>query len=162
VKVSRPAGKELPIRLLQVVIMIEEQAIQGSDEGQHEMVIQSGTDQELTRETSDRPFDEQQEEEPEDEREENWMFPEDDDMLIRRAEIENYEEEEKEVLRKLMNEIRQNPEKSPPNLRYSDRKKVKAATMKVNKVLAIIRTVNNRNKHSIACSWKCCIGVGGV
>ena len=39
-----------------------------------------------------------------------------------------------------MSEIRQNAEKIPPNLRYNDRKKVKAATMKVNKVIALIRT----------------------
>ena len=46
----------------------------------------------------------------------------------------------KRVLRKVLNEIRQNPEKVPPNLRYNDSKKVKAATMKVNKVIALIRT----------------------
>ena len=46
----------------------------------------------------------------------------------------------KQLLRKVLNEIRQNPEKILPNLRYNDRKKVKAVTMKVNKVIALIRT----------------------
>ena len=69
------------------------------------------------------------------EREGNEVFPEDDKIVVGRAEIQRYDEEEKELLRKILNEIRQNPEKIPPNLRYNDRKKVKAATMKVNKVL---------------------------
>ena len=60
--------------------------------------------------------------------------------MVGRAEIERYDEEEKELLRKVLIEIRQNPEKIPPNLRYNDRKMVKAATMKVNKVIALIRT----------------------
>ena len=68
------------------------------------------------------------------------MFPEDDEIVVGRAEIERYDEEEKELLRKVLNEIRQNPEKILPNLRYNDRKKVKAATMKANKVIALIRT----------------------
>ena len=68
------------------------------------------------------------------------MFPEDDEIVVGRAEVERYDEEEKELLRKVLNEIRQNPEMIPPNLRCNDRKKVKAATMEVNKVIALIRT----------------------
>ena len=68
------------------------------------------------------------------------MFPEDDEIVVARAEIERYDEEEKKLLRKVLNKIKQNPEKIPPNLRYNDRKKVKATTMKVNKVIALIRT----------------------
>ena len=67
------------------------------------------------------------------------MFPEEDEIVVGRAGIERYNEEEKELLRKVLNEIRQNPEKIP-NLRYNNRKKVKAATMKVSKVIALIRT----------------------
>ena len=67
------------------------------------------------------------------------MFPEDNEIVVEIAEIKRYDEEEKELLRKVLNEIRQNPEKIPSNLRYNDRKKVKAATMKVNKVIALIR-----------------------
>ena len=68
------------------------------------------------------------------------MFPEDDEIVVGRAEIESYDEEKKELLRKVLNEIRQNSEKILPNLKYNDRKKVKVATMKVNKVIALIRT----------------------
>ncbi|XP_037787453.1 uncharacterized protein LOC119583012 [Penaeus monodon] len=46
----------------------------------------------------------------------------------------------KKLIRKVLNEIRENPDKIPPNPRYNDRRKVKAATMKVNKVIALIRT----------------------
>ena len=61
--------------------------------------------------------------------------------MVGRAEIERYDEEEKELLRKVLNEIRQNSKKIAPNLRYNDRNKVIAATMKViNKVIALIRT----------------------
>ena len=60
--------------------------------------------------------------------------------MVGRAGIERYDEEEKELLRKVLNEIGQNPDNISPNLRYNDRKKVKAATMKVNKVIALIRT----------------------
>ena len=66
------------------------------------------------------------------------MFPEEDEIVVGRAEIERYDEEEKELLRKVLNEIRQNPEKIPSD--HNDRKKVKAATMKFNKVIALMRT----------------------
>ena len=83
---------------------------------------------------------EQQEVELFEEKEGNGVFPEEDEIVVKRAEIERYDDEEKELLRKVLNEIRQNPGKIPPNLRYNDRKKVKAATMKVNKVIALITT----------------------
>ena len=104
------------------------------------MEIQVDIDQKCTGESSMGKNGEQQEVQLLEEREGNGVFPEDDDIVVGRAEIERYDEEEKELLRKVLNEVRQNPEKISPNLRYNDRKKVKAAKMKVNKVIALIRT----------------------
>ena len=104
------------------------------------MEIQVDIDQECTGESSMGQNGEQHEVQLLEEREGNGVLPEDDVIVVGGAEIERYDEEEKELLRKVLNEIRQNPEKIPPNLRYNDRKKVKAATMKVNKVIALIRT----------------------
>ena len=119
----------------------EEQSAQGNGiDQQHVMEIQVDIDQECTGESSMAQNGEQQEVQLLEEREGNGVFPEDDEIVVGRAEIEKYDEEEKDLLRKVLNEIRQNPEKIPPNLRYNDRKKVKAATMKVNKVIALIRT----------------------
>ena len=42
----------------------------------------------------------------------------------------------------MINNIRNNPDKNPPNLRYIERKKVKVATNKINKVISIITTEN--------------------
>ena len=119
----------------------EEQDTQGNGiDQQHVMEIQVDTDQECTAESAMGKNGEQQEVELLEEREGNGVFPEEDEIVVGRAEIERYDEEEKELLRKVLNEIRQNSETIPPNLRYNERKKVKAATMKVNKVIAIIRT----------------------
>ena len=104
------------------------------------MEIQVDIDQECTGESGTGQSCEQQEVELLEEREGNGVFPEDDEIVVGRAEIERYDEEEKGLLRKVLNETRQNPEKIPPNLRYNDRKNVKAATMKVNNVIAFIRT----------------------
>ena len=119
----------------------EEQGVQGNGiDQQHVMEIQVDIDQECTGESGMRQNGEQQEVELLEEREGNGVFPEDDEIVVGRAEIERYDEEEKELLRKVFNESRQNPEKIPPNLRYNDRKKVKAVTVKVMKVIALIRT----------------------
>ena len=119
----------------------EEQDAQGNGiDQQHVMEIQVNTDQECTAESAMGKNGEQQEVELLEEREGNGVFPEEDEIVVGRAGIERYDEEEKELLRKVLNEITQNSEKIPPNLRYNERKKVKAATMKVNKVIAIIRT----------------------
>ena len=119
----------------------EEQGAQrnGIDQ-QHVMEIQVDIDQKCTGKSSMRQNGEQQELQLLEEREGNGVFPEDDGIVVGRAEIERYYEEEKELLRKVLNEVRKNPEKIPPNLRCNDRKKVKSATMKVNKVIALIRT----------------------
>ena len=117
---------------------------QGAEENgidqQHVMEIQVDIDQECTGENGMGQNGEQQEVELLEERQGNGVFLEEGEIVVERAEIERYDEEEKELFRKILNDIRQNPEKIPPNLRYNDRKKVKAATMKVNKVIALIRT----------------------
>ena len=57
-----------------------------------------------------------------------YSFPEDDEILVKKTEMERYNEEEKELLMRVAKEIRCDPERSSPNLRYIDRKKVRAAT----------------------------------
>ena len=42
----------------------------------------------------------------------------------------------------MINNIRNNPDKIPPNLRYVERKKVRVATNKINKVISVITTEN--------------------
>ena len=54
--------------------------------------------------------------------------------------MERYNEEEKELLMRVAKEIRYDPERIPPNLRYIDRKKVREATVKTNKNVSLIKT----------------------
>ena len=111
----------------------EEQGAQRNGiDRQHVMEIQVDIDQECTGESGTGQNGEEQEVELLEEREGNGVFPENDEIVVGRAEIERYDEEEKELLRKVLNEIRQNPEKISPNLRYNEGKKIKTATMKVN------------------------------
>ena len=42
----------------------------------------------------------------------------------------------------MLNNITNNPDKIPPNLRYIERKKAKEATNRINKVISIITTEN--------------------
>ena len=112
-----------------VEVQGDQALLESEVERRHEMLNQDEPDQ-----------DEHQEEGTADEREDNWIFPRDDETMLMVAEDGNYEEEDKQILQQVLNKIRQNPEKNPPNLRYSDRKKVKSATAKVNKVLPLIRT----------------------
>ena len=48
-----------------------------------------------------------------------------------------------------MKEIRCNPERIPPNLRYIDRKKVRAATVKINKIVCLIKTERITETNSV-------------
>ena len=48
-----------------------------------------------------------------------------------------------------MKEIRCNPERIPPNLRYIDRKKVRAATVKINKIVSLIKTERITETNSV-------------
>ena len=57
-------------------------------------------------------------------------FPGDDEILGKKGEIERCNEEEKELLMRVVKEIRYHPERISLNLGYIDRKKVRAATMK--------------------------------
>ena len=71
--------------------------------------------------------------------------------------MERYNEEEKELLMRVAKEIRYDPGRIPPNLRYTDMKKVREATVKINKIVSLIKTEKKyRNKLSITCCWQCC------
>ena len=63
--------------------------------------------------------------------------------------MESYNEEEKELLMRVVKEIRYEPERIPPNLRYIDRKKVRAATMKINKIVSLIKTETITETNSL-------------
>ena len=84
------------------------------------MKIQVDIDQECTGESSMGQNGRQREVQLLEEIEGDGVFPEDDEIVVGRGEIERDDEEEKELLRKVLNEIRQNPEKIPPNLRCND------------------------------------------
>ena len=73
----------------------------------------------------------------------------DDEILVKKAEIERYNEEEKELLMRVVKEIRYDPERIPPNLRYIDRKKVRAATVKNNKIVSLIKTETVTEPNSV-------------
>ena len=76
-------------------------------------------------------------------------FPEDDEILVKKAEMERYNEEEKELLMRVAKEIRYDPERIPPNLRYIDRKKVREATVKISKVVSLIKTETITETNSV-------------
>ena len=63
--------------------------------------------------------------------------------------MERYNEEEKELLMRVVKEIRCDPERIPPNLRYTDRKKVRAATAKINKIASLIKTETITETNSV-------------
>ena len=58
----------------------------------------------------------------------------------RKAEMKSCNEEEKEPLMRVVKEIRCDRERIPSNLRYIDRKNVRAATVKINKNISFIKT----------------------
>ena len=76
-------------------------------------------------------------------------FLEDDEILVKKAEMERYNEEEKELLMRVAKEIRYDPERIPPNLRYIDRKKVRAATVNINKIVSLIKTETITETNSV-------------
>ena len=76
-------------------------------------------------------------------------FPKDDEILVKKAEVERYNEEEKELLMRVAKEIRYDPERIPPNLRYIDRKKVREATVKINKIVSLIKTETITETNSV-------------
>ena len=63
--------------------------------------------------------------------------------------MERYNEEEKELLMRVAKEIRYDPERIPPSLRYIDRKKVREATVKINKVVAFIKIETITETNSV-------------
>ena len=76
-------------------------------------------------------------------------FPEDDEILVKKAEIERYNEEEKELLMRVAKEFRYDSERIPPNLRYIDRRKVRAATVKINKIVFLVKTETDTETSSV-------------
>ena len=74
---------------------------------------------------------------------------EDDEILVRKAEMESCKEEEQKLLMRAMKEIRCDPERIPPNLRDIDRKKVRVATVKVNKIVSLIKTETITERNSV-------------
>ena len=76
-------------------------------------------------------------------------FPEDDEILLKKAEMEKYNEGEKELLMRVMKEVRYDLERIPPNLRYIDKKKVRAATVKINKIVSLIKTETITETNSV-------------
>ena len=75
-------------------------------------------------------------------------FPADDEILVKKAEMEGYNEEEKELLMRVAKEIRYDPGRIPPNLRYTDMKKVREATVKINKIVSLIKTEKKIQKQT--------------
>ena len=76
-------------------------------------------------------------------------FPEDDEILVKKANMKSYNKKEKEMLMRVVKEIRYEPEIIPPNLRYIDRKKVRAATVKINKIVSLIKTETITETNSL-------------
>ena len=76
-------------------------------------------------------------------------FLEDDEILVKKAEMERYNEEEKELLMRVAKEIRYDPGRIPPNLRYTDMKKVREATVKINKIVSLIKTETITETNSV-------------
>ena len=62
---------------------------------------------------------------------------------------ERHNEKEKELLMRVVKEIRYDPERIPPNLRYFDRNKVRAATVKINKIVSLTKTETITEKNSV-------------
>ena len=78
-----------------------------------------------------------------------YSFPEDDEILVKKTEMERYNEEEKELLMRVAKEIRYDPGRIPPNLRYTDMKKVREATVKINKIVSLIKTETITETNSV-------------
>ena len=77
------------------------------------------------------------------------LFLEDDEISAKKAEMERYNEEEKELLMRVAKEIRYYPDRIPPKLRYIDRKKVRAATVKISNVVSLIKTETIAETNSV-------------
>ena len=56
---------------------------------------------------------------------------------------------EPKLLIRVVKEIRYDPERIPSNLGYIDTKKVKAATVKINKIISLIKTETVTETNSI-------------
>ena len=63
--------------------------------------------------------------------------------------MERYSGEEKELLKGGVKEIKYDPERISPNPRYIDSKKVRAATVKINKIVSLIKTETITEPNSV-------------
>ena len=63
--------------------------------------------------------------------------------------MERCNEEEKELLMRVAKEIRYDLDRIPRNLRYIDRKKVRVATAKINKIVSLTKTVTITETNSV-------------
>ena len=79
-------------------------------------------------------------------------FPEVNEILVKKHEMERYNEEEKELLMRVAKEIRYDPERIPPDLRYINRKKVREATVQINKIISLIKTETITETNSVLCA----------
>ena len=76
-------------------------------------------------------------------------FSEDDEILVKKAAMERCNEEKNELLMRVAKEITYDPERIPPNLRYIDRENVREATVKINKIVSLIKTETITETNSV-------------
>ena len=68
---------------------------------------------------------------------------------MKKAEIKRYNKQRTKLLMTVVKEIRYDPMRIPPNLRYIDRKKVRAATVRVKKIVSLIKTEKITETNSV-------------
>ena len=68
---------------------------------------------------------------------------------MKKAEIKRYNKQKTKLLMRVVKEIRYDPMRIPPNLRYIDRKKVRAATVRVKKIVSLIKTEKITETNSV-------------
>ena len=68
---------------------------------------------------------------------------------MKKAEIKRYNKQKTKLLMTVVKEIRYDPMRIPPNLRYIDRKKVRAATVRVKKIVSLIKTEKITETNSV-------------
>ena len=68
---------------------------------------------------------------------------------MKKAEIKRYNKQKTKLLMTVVKEIRYDPMRIPPNLRYIDRKKVRAATARVKKIVSLIKTEKITETNSV-------------
>ena len=77
------------------------------------------------------------------------LFSEDDETLLKKIKVNSYNEEEKELLMRVVKDIRYDPERITSSLRYIDREKVRTATVEINKIVSLIKTETITETNSV-------------